>query len=268
MRPATVRRSVFFVLHLFVLLSGAVEAQIRPRPVIRPRKPPEPFIRIAADVGVIGTDLVFQDNQTFQQYLETGSFAFEQTIHKPVFFDAGAAVRVWKRHLYAGMVLSVLNHTGTGQVSGQMPHPLLFGQPRAFTGDVADSMRKEIAEHFQVSWVLPTVAGLEFTAFGGPSIFMTEQTYVSDVARGLEHEVYPFDTYTFAGATTDSLNQNIFGYNVGVDMTWQFSKSIGAAILLRYADGKKDFTPPGGVPFTVEAGGLHAGGGLRVILWR
>jgi hypothetical protein len=266
--PRTIGGLIIASLSFLLLAPDAASAQFRPRPVIRPRRPPQPLIRIAADIGVQGTELVFEDNQTFQQYLETGSFKFEQTIHKPLFFDGGAAVRIWKQRLYAGMMLSYLSDAGSGHVTGQIPHPLLFGQPRSLTGDVSASTRREIAEHFQLSWTMPTVAGLEFTGFGGPSIFMTKQTYVSDLNVGLEHEVYPFDTFAFAGATTDTVNENIFGYNIGVDMTWQLSRSIGASMLLRYSNGRKDFTPPGGVPFTVEAGGLHAGGGLRVILWR
>jgi hypothetical protein len=164
------------------------------------------------------------------------------------------------------MTISVLNNTGTGTVTAQVPHPLLFNQPRTVAGEVQNIARFETGEHFQVAWTVPAAHKLEFTVFGGPSLFITEQTYVTELALGLERETYPFDTFTFAGAATNAFKGNIIGYNAGVDLTWRFSKNVGVGMVTRYSAGNKQFTPAGGTPFKVEAGGLHAMGGLRIIL--
>jgi hypothetical protein len=247
--------------------TGIVEAQVRrPPPIpVRYRRPPQDRFRISLDVGVQASERIFESNQTFPLYLETGSFRFERTIRKPVIFGGGLAVRVYRR-LYAGMAVSVLNNTGTGTVTAQVPHPLLFNHPRTATGDVPNTTRFETAEHFQIAWTVPAAYKLEFTVFGGPSLFITEQTYVSELALGLDREIYPFDTFTLAGVGTDTFKGNILGYNAGVDLTWRFSKNVGAGMLIRYSGGNKQFTPPGGTPDKVEAGGLHAMGGLRIIL--
>jgi len=243
-----------------------LEAQIRrPPPIpVRPRRPPQDFFRLSLDVGVQATERIFESNQTFPLYLETGSFKFDRTIRKPIIFGGGLAVRVHRR-LYAGMAISVLNNTGNGAVTAQVPHPLLFNQMRTATGEVQNITRFEAGEHFQVAWTVPSAYKLEFTVFGGPSLFITEQTYVTELALGLDREIYPFDGFVFAGAGTDTFKGNIIGYNAGVDLTWRFSKNVGAGMLIRYAGGNKQFTPPGGTPFKVEAGGLHAMGGLRII---
>ncbi len=55
------------------------------------------------------------------------------------------------------------------------------------------------------------------------------------------------------------------GYNAGVDMTWRFADNFGVGLLVRYSNGKKEFTPTGAQPVEVTVGGLHAGGGLRVL---
>jgi hypothetical protein len=263
------RRSSIVVVALCLLAwyADLAEAQIRrPPPIpVRYRRPPQDRFRISLDVGVQATERIFESNQTFPLYLETGTFKFDQTIRKPVIFGGGLAVRVYRR-LYAGLVISVLNNTGTGTVTAQVPHPLLFNQMRTVTGDVQNSTRFETGEHFQVAWTVPAAYKLEFTIFGGPSLFITEQTYVTELALGLDRETYPFDTVPFAGVGTDTFKGNIIGYNAGVDLTWRFSKHVGAAMLIRYAGGNKEFTPPGGQPFKVEAGGLHAMGGLRIIL--
>ena len=59
------------------------------------------------------------------------------------------------------------------------------------------------------------------------------------------------------------------GYNAGVDMTWRFARNVGVGLLVRYSNGKKEFTPTGtgSQPVEVTVGGLHAGGGLRLIFW-
>jgi hypothetical protein len=36
-------------------------------------------------------------------------------------------------------------------------------------------------------------------------------------------------------------------------------------LLVRYSAGKKEFIPTGALPVEVTAGGLHAGGGVRVL---
>ena len=82
----------------------------------------------------------------------------------------------------------------------------------------------------------------------------------------IEKEVYPLDTLSFPAVTTQTFKDNIKGYNAGADLTWRFSKYIGVGMVIRYSNGKENFTPTGGAPFTVEVGGLHAGGGLRLIL--
>jgi hypothetical protein len=266
-RPSSIVRIVIASLCLLAWCSDFVEAQVRrPPPIpVRYRRPPQDRFRISLDVGVQATERIFESNQTFPLYLETGTFKFDQTIRKPIIFGGGLAVRVYRR-LYAGLAISVLNKTGTGTVTAQVPHPVLFNQMRTMTGEVENVTRFETGEHFQVAWTMPAAYKLEFTVFGGPSLFITEQTYVSELALGLDREVYPFDTFPFEGVGTDTFKGNIIGYNAGVDLTWRFSKHAGAAMLIRYSGGNKQFTPPGGQQFKVEAGGLHAMGGLRIIL--
>jgi hypothetical protein len=266
-RPSSIVRVVMGGLCLLAMCPDLVEAQIRrPPPIpVRYRRPPQDRFRISLDVGLQAIDPVFESNQTFPLYLETGSFKFERAIQKPPIFGGGLAVRVHRR-IYAGMGISVLSNTSTGTVTAQVPHPLLFNHMRTTTGDVQNITRFETGAHFQAAWTVPAAYKLEFTFFGGPSLFVTQQTYVSELAVGLDRETYPFDEFPFAGAATETFKENILGYNAGADLTWRFSKNVGAALLIRYAGGNKQFTPPGGTAFKVVPGGLHAMGGLRIIL--
>jgi len=125
--------------------------------------------------------------------------------------------------------------------------------------------RRETAVHFDVSWPMKAAGGLEFTPFAGPSIFQTEQGLVTILNLTLANEVYPYDTLKFPGASTEAIRDKVNGYNAGVDMTWKFDKHFGLGVLIRYSHGTKDFIPAGGQPVKIETGGIHAGGGLRVI---
>jgi opacity protein-like surface antigen len=236
-----------------------------PPPVVRRRVPPPPGgrIRLFIDGGGQLTESTFQDKQTFQQYLETGSFEFKQAIPRRPLVDGGFAVHTWRK-LYVGGTVSAMNEQSNGALKAEVPNPVLFNRPRTMTADVRAS-RYEIAAHIQASWTTRATRNIELTAFGGPSIFFTQQTYVTALTVGLENETYPFDDFLFAGASTDIFDDQILGYNVGADVNWKFARQIGLGGVVRFSRGRKDFTPKDGVPFTVEVGGLHVGAGLRFI---
>jgi hypothetical protein len=230
-------------------------------------------IRISINAGQQTSTTTVTQEQTFNQYFEQGSFTFERTIPKAAIYDFGLAVRLWKG-LHAGAAVSLFEHTGNGTVTARVPHPLQFNKPRTTTGDIVNTTRREIGQHFMFGWNLSTAAAprrtganraLDFTLFAGPSIFVTDQLFVNSLMLSLQKEVFPFDELAFPGAQTEALRENVLGYNAGVDMTWRFSKHVGVGLLLRYAHGKKAFTPAGAEPVEVTVGGLHAGGGLRVL---
>jgi hypothetical protein len=221
-------------------------------------------LRFSVNAASQSTTTTITEDQTFQQYFEQGSFTFESTRPQDVVYDAGVLVRVW-RNLRAGYAVSFFEHTGTGHIEASVPHPLQFNRPRTTTSELSGVTRREIGQHISFGWTVPTTETIDFTVFGGPSIFRTEQTLVTDLTMSLDKEVFPFDELAFPGASTETQRENVNGYHVGVDMTWRFMDNIGVGALLRYAAGRKDFTPTGGEPVEVEVGGLHAGGGVRVV---
>ena len=221
-------------------------------------------VRVSAGGGQQVTSTTFEQRATFQQYFEQGSAGAERTIPKAPFVDVGAAVRL-AGGLHAGAALSFFTNSGAGAVTAQAPHPFFFNQPRTVTGDVPNMTRKETAVHIQALWTAPAAGGIEFTFFGGPSVFMIEQHYVKGLTLSLANEVYPYDTVAFFGASTGTFKETIAGYNAGVDLTWRFAPHVGLGILIRHARGTKTVTPTGAESAKVEVGGLHAGGGIRVI---
>ncbi len=255
-------RSVAFALVILACANPAA-AQLWPRSPARVAAAQERF-RISISAGHQPTRTSFAEEQTFDQYLEQGSFTFGRTLDKAVFFDGGVAVRLWRR-LHAGAAVSIFEDRGAGAVTARVPHPLYFEKPRTVTGEVSDVTRREIGQHISAGWQIPDVDGLDLIVFGGPSIFTTEQLFVTTLTMGLDKEVYPFDSLAFPGTVTEKDRKHVLGYHAGVDMMWRFTNTIGAGALLRYTHGRKDFTPTGGDPVEIEVGGLHVGGGVRLM---
>jgi hypothetical protein len=221
-------------------------------------------LRISANVGQQASTLTVSQEQSFDRYFEQGSFTFERTIPQSMVYDFGAMVRVW-RGLYAGGALSVFDQSGAGTVTARVPHPLQFSKPRATTGEIPDANRREFGQHITVGWAIPASGGLDFILSGGPSFFNTQQLFVTRLDFSLQDEVFPFDELAFPRADTETLRENVIGYNAGVDMTWRVNKRIGLGLLVRYSAGKKEFIPTGALPVEVTTGGLHAGGGVRIL---
>ena len=231
--------------------------------------------RVSINAAQQTTTTTVAQDQTFDRYFEQGSFTFERAVPQGVTFDGGALIRVWKG-IHAGGAVSFFEHVGSGTVMGRVPHPLQFNQPRTTTGEIAGTTRREVGQHFMFGWNFSTAPapprgrpapsrGLDFTLFAGPSIFLTDQLFVTSLMLSLDKEVFPFNDLPFPGAQAEALQENVFGYNAGVDMTWRFNRHFGAGLLLRYSHGVQAFEPTGAQPVQVTVGGLHAGGGLRVL---
>jgi hypothetical protein len=96
----------------------------------------------------------------------------------------------------------------------------------------------------------------------GPSFYSVKQDFVTDISYS---ETYPYDSATFAGATLVGQSQRKTGFNVGVDVGLRLARSVGVGGLFRYSKASLDFAVPNvSTPVKIDAGGLQAGGGLRL----
>ena len=224
-------------------------------------------IRISINAGQQTSSTIVKQEQTFERYFEQGSFTFERSVPTAVIYDLGLAVRLW-RGLHAGAAVSMFDDkNGAGMVTARVPHPLQFNKPRTVTGEVPNATRREVGQHLMFGWNVKTAGGLEFLLFAGPSIIATDQLVVTSLTFELDKEVFPFDELAFPPVQSETLRENVMGYNAGVDMSWRFARNVGVGLLVRFSEGKQAFapTPSGSTPVDVTVGGLQAGGGLRLI---
>jgi hypothetical protein len=270
-------RRVGFVRAEFVLLDRqrAQEPKAAPVPPT-PTIPTPPQVTLAKapvskagrrmDRGYISVSGIYQtgakafaESFTFDQYAEVAHVTTSYPKLEGPGFDAGGGIRLW-RNLAAGAAVSYFTKTGTAAVDASIPHPFYFNQDRTISGSFSPSRRTELAVHVQAAFMIPAGRKVLVTVAGGPSIFNVRQSLVTGVQFS---ESYPFDTAEFTSADSEEVSKSAVGFNVGIDVAYYFSRTIGVGGLVRYATAR---VPLGGKSgsLKVDAGGFQAGVGLRV----
>jgi hypothetical protein len=200
----------------------------------------------------------FADRITFTENAENGSLDTDYVVGGgPAFDVAGGAF--W-RELGIGVGVTRFSHSTPGSVSARVPHPVFFNQNRAVNGSVAGLQRKELAIHLRASTMIP-VWRVQVLAFGGPSFFRVTQGIVTDIDYT---EEYPYDAAVFTRSTTTEAKASKVGFNAGADVAYFFTRQLGVGGVVQFARATVEFAAAGGEPRDVNAGGLQAGGGLRV----
>ena len=174
-------------------------------------------------------------------------------------FDAGGGVRLWG-NLGVGVSVSLYNRDADASVSATLPHPFFVGTARTIDGGMPLS-HEERAVHLHALVTVPVTSAFTVTVFGGPTLFTVTQDLVTDVR--FTHS-YPFDDAAFAGVVTREQSGSKIGFNVGADVAYYFTDTVGVGWLSRYSAGTVDLPSVGDRPAEVAAGGLHAAGGLRL----
>ena len=146
-------------------------------------------------------------------------------------------------------------------LSATIPHPFFFNRPRSVSGEAAGLKREELAIHIQAGGVFPIGARFQVMVFGGPSFFQVTQGVVTDLTYS---DSYPYDTASFRSAVTTSEKQNKIGFNAGGDVAFFFTRQIGVGFTAKFAGSNIDLPSAGGGTTPVKAGGMQAGGGLRL----
>jgi hypothetical protein len=115
--------------------------------------------------------------------------------------------------------------------------------------------------HAQLQFSIPATRQLILVLSAGPSRLNVEQELVTDV---LYDEEYPFDIATFRSATTRASKASVTGFNAGADLRWMLGRHMGFGGMVRFIRGSVDLTTDNDRRIRVRAGGVQAGGGIRV----
>ena len=203
----------------------------------------------------------FSDRFEFEKDLDTGTTDVDYPVKGGFVFDGGGGVRLWKG-IGAGVAVSYFTHKDPAATSTRSPHPFFLNQFRDVSGDTRDLARTETAVHVQAMYFWDPAGPLRLVFSGGPTFFKVEQDLVSSVQLV---EAYPYDTAEFSNVTTEKSKKSTTAFNVGADVLWMFSRSIGVGGLVRYSRASLDLDAPNSRSVSVDAGGVYVGGGVRVV---
>jgi len=248
--------TVMLTATLAVAIATPTAAQARR--AAQPKGPARFYVSLNG--GAQPANAALSDHFEFPSNAETATVDVDYPKKAGVVIDGGGGARLWKQ-LGAGVAVSYASSDGSAAIEASIPHPFLFGQPRQIGGEQGSIARTETSAHVQVLYFVPTRGKLRAILSGGPSMVSLSQDVVTDVDYS---ETYPYDTAAFTRATTKTVKGNAVGFNVGVDVQWMFSREFGVGGLVRFTRATVDLDVAEGRRFSVDTGGVQAGGGVRV----
>ncbi len=171
-------------------------------------------------------------------------------------FDLTVGGRIRGR-LGIGFGFAYYERNAEGRVTGDVPHPLYFNQPRQLDATLPLD-HQNLAIHMHAMWLLPLSKSFQMAVFGGPTYFQIKQQSISDAKL---QDDYPFDTVGLAEGAAALTKSTRWGLNAGLDASHFFSQYVGVGGMVRYSRSKLNLG--GADAATSEVGGLQVGGGVR-----
>ena len=217
-------------------------------------------IWISAGGGVQPSVDGFDDEFERPLYAETERVTIAYPGKGGTVVAVNGGVRLWKRFT-AGAGVSRYSARGDATVHASLPHPFFDNQFREIEGK-ASTLRGETAVHLLLGAMLPITNRLRLIVTAGPSLVTLEHTLVTDVEFS---ETYPYDTAEFASATTRRESRRGTGFNAGADVMWMFSRQVGAGALVQLTRARARLAAGEGRTIAVDAGGLQAAAGIRIV---
>jgi opacity protein-like surface antigen len=251
------RKSVLFIAIAALVSLASLASEAR----AQQWQPFDGKLLVHVNIGLQAGDHDVTRQSTFELYDEIATIDISQTIDNGGFFEFGGAYKV-RGNLGVGLTFGFLGNSGEGRVSGSLPHPQFFDQPRSFSADATNLDHSERSVHFQAIYFMPFTDKVDFAFSAGPSLFSVKQGLVRNVSFS---EIPPaFTSVTIDSIDAPEITDSGWGINLGADMTYALTPRIGVGALLRYTHGNIEFNLSDTQRTDIGAGGFQIGGGLRV----
>lgn len=253
MRTASIVGNVVETILLSLVVTGTARAQAGPRRDWRDHG----YLMVSGDYQA--STSTFQDTLTFPRFVETETVTSSYKVVSTPGIDIAGGARIW-RSLTVSVGVTRFTKSHGADVTASIPHPFFFNRLRDISGSAASVAHEETAVHVGAAWVAPVANRWQITVFGGPSYFTVSQGFVTDIVYS---DSYPYDTATLARTSVQRRSKSKIGAHGGADVTFMFSRNVGAGIVARFSRATLPFDAGAG-RISIDAGGAQVGGGLRL----
>jgi len=191
-------------------------------------------------------------------------FAGYEAVRGPL-IDVGAGIRV-TGHFGVGATASWFTRSASGSFDLKIPTPLVANQPLALAGSTTGLTRNEVGVHIQALYALPLGHEAIVTLGGGPTIFTARQ----ELIRSVEFDTLPgFTMLRLNDTLVTEVDTTAIGFNVSANVIWPLGSHFGVGAVTRYARATVTVDPGAETSVaravTMQLGGLHIGGGIRLL---
>jgi opacity protein-like surface antigen len=203
-------------------------------------------------------DLDFSETRTFRVGGRDVPVTAAYDLDSAFGFDGGLQVNVLGPLALRGSV-SHATHEGAGRLGTSLP-PLLPGLPSEVEAALPDGRVSETAVH--VSAVLSLEAGpARVSALGGVTFFDLE----ASLLESLDVTLPGGTPLPVPGVPNVDVSDSPTGWHVGAGVDFQVAQHVALGGFLRYSRATAELVPPRGNVIELDAGGAHAGVGLRLM---
>jgi Outer membrane protein beta-barrel domain len=192
----------------------------------------------------------FTGSTSFPLYGETAVINSAQSVDSGGVFDFAGGYRVMS-HLSLGLGYSSFSSSGDGTITGSIPSPTVFNNPKVSTVSATDLHHKETGTHLVASWMVPIAKQFDATISGGFSFFRVTQDILTATV--------PAGTQDMTAQTQESKGDSN-GANFGVSLNYMPRVNYGVGLYVRYAGATVSLPSVG----DMKVGGTQIGGGLRL----
>lgn len=246
--------AVFAAMFVTVAAAGEVLAQARPS------APRSPRVFVQAGVGQQTAAPAFSHTLEPVIHAETARFDNRYVPKGGLLASFGGGVNLI-RHLWVGVSFSLSNSTHGVEITGDVPHPFRFNDPRAISGTRDGVERSETGVHVQVMWRTMLAPRVGLAVFAGPSWLRLRQDLVETVTFS---ETYPYDEASYASASLTRPSSSALGYNAGAEVIYELTRRFGVGGQVRWSRATVTIGSDSTGDVDVTAGGLQATAGVRV----
>jgi hypothetical protein len=208
------------------------------------------FVNIGFGAQITGQDLT--SSVVFDYLEEQATVTAARDVKGGVFFDAMAGARLW-RNLGPGFSFSRRSPTTDATVTATIPDPIFHDEPRTVTGTVPDMKFSETLFAPLLIGGFPITDIIDAIGFIGPVIRSVDAEVLSG-ATVAEGPSGPTVT-----ATRETIEKTFVGVQIGVDVRYLLTTSVGVGGFVRYTSGGGNLNDT----VRLDDPGVQIGAGVR-----